>query len=153
MIIIFCWFIHYTGTLNCVYQTNNFILSLKCVNFQSRLAVNSVTAGDFHRPMRISKFVAELDAGFRLLNLKNDTLRKRFDGLKYDLKKVEEVVYDLTIRGLKPVEETWKLIAGGGNSIISITVSFISHLTEAIFTLIKRFHSPIIHWGCLYSVF
>ncbi|XP_022343216.1 translin-like [Crassostrea virginica] len=72
----------------------------------SRLAVNSVTAGDFHRPMRISKFVAELDAGFRLLNLKNDTLRKRFDGLKYDLKKVEEVVYDLTIRGLKPVEET-----------------------------------------------
>lgn len=56
--------------------------------------------------MRISKFVAELDAGFRLLNLKNDTLRKRFDGLKYDLKKVEEVVYDLTIRGLKPVEET-----------------------------------------------
>ena len=77
-----------------------------CVNFQSRLAVNSVTAGDFHRPMRISKFVAELDAGFRLLNLKNDTLRKRFDGLKYDLKKVEEVVYDLTIRGLKPVEET-----------------------------------------------
>ena len=104
--IFFFLFIHYTGTLNCVYQTNNFILSLKCVNFQSRLAVNSVTAGDFHRPMRISKFVAELDAGFRLLNLKNDTLRKRFDGLKYDLKKVEEVVYDLTIRGLKPVEET-----------------------------------------------
>lgn len=72
----------------------------------SRLAVNSVTAGDFHRPLRIAKFVAELDAGFRLLNLKNDALRKRFDGLKYDLKKVEEVVYDLTIRGLKPVEGT-----------------------------------------------
>ena len=36
----------------------------------------------------------------RLLNLKNDTLRKKFDGIKYDLKKVEEVVYDLSIRGL-----------------------------------------------------
>jgi hypothetical protein len=24
------------------------------------------------------------------LNLKNDVLRKRFDGLKYDLKKIEE---------------------------------------------------------------
>ncbi|XP_062582455.1 translin-like [Saccostrea cucullata] len=72
----------------------------------SRLAVNSVTAGDFNRPMRIANFVAELDAGFRLLNLKNDALRKRFDGLKYDLKKVEEVVYDLSIRGLKPDEGT-----------------------------------------------
>ena len=32
--------------------------------------------------------------------MKNDTLRKKFDGIKYDLKKVEEVVYDLSIRGL-----------------------------------------------------
>ena len=41
----------------------------------------------------------------RLLNLKNDGLRKKFDGIKYDLKKVEEVVYDLSIRGLnKPAE-------------------------------------------------
>lgn len=54
--------------------------------------------------MKIAKFVAELDSGFRLLNLKNDSLRKRFDGLKYDLKKVEEVVYDLSIRGLRPPE-------------------------------------------------
>ena len=45
--------------------------------------------------------MGELDSGFRLLNLKNDNLRKRFDGLKYDIKKVEEVVYDITIRGLK----------------------------------------------------
>ena len=70
--------------------------------FQSRFAVNSVTAADYGRPFRIAAFVAELDAGFRLLNLKNDSLRKKFDGLKYDLKKIEEVVYDLTIRGLKP---------------------------------------------------
>ena len=66
--------------------------------------MNSVTAGDYSRPLRIAKFVAEMDSGFRLLNLKNDSLRKRFDALKYDLKKVEEVVYDLTIRGLKPAE-------------------------------------------------
>lgn len=26
-------------------------------------------------------------------------MRKRYDGLKYDVKKVEEVVYDLSIRG------------------------------------------------------
>ena len=41
----------------------------------------------------------------RLLNLKNDTLRKKFDGIKYDLKKVEEVVYDLSIRGLNKTKE------------------------------------------------
>ncbi|XP_077993646.1 translin-like [Glandiceps talaboti] len=72
----------------------------------SRLAVNSVTAGDYSRPSRIAAFVAELDSGFRLLNLKNDSLRKRFDSLKYDMKKVEEVVYDLSIRGLKPLDVT-----------------------------------------------
>ena len=68
---------------------------------QSRLAINSVTAGEYNRPVRISNFIQELNAGFRLLNLKNDSLRKRFDGLKYDIKKVEEVVYDISIRGLK----------------------------------------------------
>ncbi|KAJ8679574.1 hypothetical protein QAD02_015361 [Eretmocerus hayati] len=68
----------------------------------SRFAVNSVTNGDYHRPIEISQFVNQLNAGFRLLNLKNDGLRKRFDALKYDVKKIEEVVYDLSIRGLKP---------------------------------------------------
>lgn len=66
----------------------------------SRLAVNSVTARDYSRPLRIASFINELDFGFRLLNLKNDSLRKRYDGLKYDVKKIEEVVYDLSIRGL-----------------------------------------------------
>ncbi|KAF9435878.1 hypothetical protein BGZ76_005319 [Entomortierella beljakovae] len=66
----------------------------------SRLAVNSVTAGDFTRPVRIGRFLKELYSGFQLLNLKNDTLRKRFDGIKYDIKKVEEIIYDLTVRKL-----------------------------------------------------
>ncbi|KAK7495620.1 hypothetical protein BaRGS_00013067 [Batillaria attramentaria] len=68
----------------------------------SRFAVNAVVAGDPGRPVRISKFLGELDSGFRLLNLKNDMLRKRFDSLKYSVQKVESVVYDLTIRRLVP---------------------------------------------------
>lgn len=71
----------------------------------SRFAVNSVTNGDYNRPIEIAKFVNELNAGFRLLNLKNDALRKRFDALKYNVKKIEEVVYDLSIRGLKPITQ------------------------------------------------
>ncbi|XP_028393768.1 translin-like [Dendronephthya gigantea] len=73
---------------------------LLLANELSRLAVNCVTAEEYERPQNISSFVSELDAGFRLLNLKNDFLRKKFDGLKYDLKKIEEVVYDIKIRCL-----------------------------------------------------
>lgn len=69
---------------------------------QSRFAVNAVILGEFSRPLQISRFVSDINAGFRLLNLKNDGLRKRFDGLKYDVKKIEEIVYDLSIRGLTP---------------------------------------------------
>jgi len=69
-------------------------------NDLSRLAVNSVTNQDFQRPIKIAEFMNSLYTGFRMLNLKNDTLRKKFDAIKYDLKKVEEVVYDLSIRGL-----------------------------------------------------
>lgn len=69
---------------------------------QARLVSNSVTVGDLARPVRISRFVADFHAGFRLLSLKNDVLRKRFDALKYDAKKIEGVVYDLSIRNLLP---------------------------------------------------
>lgn len=84
----------------------------------SRLAVNSVTLGDYHRPLEINNFIKDLFAGFQLLNLKNDILRKRSDGIKYSVsplllkvlhwltkvqvKKVEDVVYDLSLRNLIP---------------------------------------------------
>ncbi|KAJ1880765.1 Translin-1 [Coemansia sp. RSA 1722] len=66
----------------------------------SRLAVNSVIANDIKRPQDISTFASELYSGFQLLNLKNDSLRRRFDSIKYDIKKIEEVQYDLRVRGL-----------------------------------------------------
>lgn len=77
---------------------------LQMVSELSRFAINSVTLGDYSRVLSLQKFVADLNSGFRLLNLKNDNLRKRFDSLKYDVKKIEEIVYDLSIRGLiKPI--------------------------------------------------
>ncbi|KAL9134526.1 MAG: hypothetical protein Q9175_004292 [Cornicularia normoerica] len=68
----------------------------------ARLAVNSVTLGDYHRPLEISRFVKDLHAGFQILNLKNDNLRKRSDSIKYNVKKIEDVVYDLSLRNLVP---------------------------------------------------
>lgn len=66
----------------------------------TRLARNSVTLGDFQRPVQISQFIKDIHAGFQILNLKNDSLRKRSDSIKYKVKEVEDVVYDLSLRGL-----------------------------------------------------
>ncbi|KAF8418959.1 putative Translin-1 [Tirmania nivea] len=71
----------------------------------SRLAVNSVTLGDYQRPLLISRFVKDLHSAFQVLNLKNDTLRRRSDGIKYNVKKIEDVVYDLSLRNLVPSKE------------------------------------------------
>lgn len=65
-----------------------------------RFVVNQVTVGDYDCPRKVLKFLTELHAAFRMLNLRNDFLRKKFDGMKYDLRRVEEVYYDVKIRGL-----------------------------------------------------
>ncbi|KAM0938939.1 putative Translin family [Dioscorea sansibarensis] len=69
-----------------------------------RYVVNQVTAGDYDSPRKVLKFLTDLHAAFRMLNLRNDLLRKKFDGMKYDLRRVEEVFYDVKIRGLAPVD-------------------------------------------------
>ncbi|KAJ0970318.1 hypothetical protein J5N97_023195 [Dioscorea zingiberensis] len=69
-----------------------------------RYVVNQVTAGDYDSPRKVLKFLTDLHAAFRMLNLRNDFLRKKFDGMKYDLRRVEEVFYDVKIRGLSPVD-------------------------------------------------
>ncbi|KAL3623337.1 hypothetical protein CASFOL_032153 [Castilleja foliolosa] len=71
-----------------------------------RYVVNQVTAGDYDCPRKVMKFLTDLHAAFRMLNLRNDFLRKKFDGMKYDLRKVEEVYYDVKIRGLAKNENT-----------------------------------------------
>ncbi|KAG9235470.1 putative Translin-1 [Amylocarpus encephaloides] len=68
----------------------------------ARLAINSVTLGDYQRPLQISQFVKDVHAGFQILNLKNDSLRRRSDSIKYNVKKIEDVVYDLSLRNLVP---------------------------------------------------
>lgn len=78
-----------------------------------------MTAQNFELPTRIAGFVNDIFASYSLvspvqsnpvprswltnspqLNLRNDALRRKFDSLKYDLKRCEDVVYDLTLRGL-----------------------------------------------------
>ncbi|KAG5213512.1 hypothetical protein JEQ12_009298 [Ovis aries] len=62
--------------------------------------------GEFHDGNKIDSFgfwmwVISLISGMPLAipSLENDSLRKRYEGLKYDVKKVKEVVCHLSIRG------------------------------------------------------
>ncbi|KAL3989513.1 Translin family protein [Acanthocheilonema viteae] len=71
----------------------------------SRFSINAVVVGNNILPFKIADFLYDLDAKFRMLNLKNDGLRRRYDTLKYDVQRAEQVVYDLTIRGLKRPED------------------------------------------------
>lgn len=68
----------------------------------TRLTTNAVTQHDFLRPLMINRFVKDIHSSFQVLNLKNDSLRRRSDSLKYSVKKVEDVSYDLMLRGLVP---------------------------------------------------
>ena len=71
-----------------------FLLSFHIISYdslirlvhQARLCPNSIVNSDFTLPLKISKFCKEIHAGFGLLNLKNDSLRKRFDGMKVSVK-------------------------------------------------------------------
>lgn len=66
------------------------------VILQARLAVNSVTLGDYGRPTVIGNFIKELFNGFQLLNLKNDTLRKRSDAIKYSVSVYPSIDFEWT---------------------------------------------------------
>lgn len=50
------------------------------MKLQPRYVVNQVTAGDYDCPRKVLKFLTDLHAAFRMLNLRNDFLRKKFDG-------------------------------------------------------------------------
>lgn len=65
-----------------------------------RLTTNAVIQRDFTRPGQISTFVKDIFSSFQVLNLKNDSLRRRGDALKYNVKKVEDINYDLIVRNL-----------------------------------------------------
>ncbi|KAJ1678152.1 Translin-1 [Spiromyces aspiralis] len=81
-------------------------------NELARLAVNAVTTGNFGLPQKISVFVANLYSGFQLLNLKNDILRRRFDSIKYDIKRIEQIVYDVSVRQLVGKDDGGQVLAG-----------------------------------------
>ena len=47
-----------------------------------RLCVNCVRSGNYTLPVQISVFISDLYSGLRMLNLRNDALRRKFDAVK-----------------------------------------------------------------------
>ena len=85
------------GAVTC--DVDDFLLGVAGVTKELvRLAVNAVRAGNPALVHPISAFLHDLYAGLRLLNLRNDALRRRVDGVKYDVLKIEEIMYDLAVR-------------------------------------------------------
>jgi len=80
---------------------------LEMGNELSRLSRNCITfGGSVSTVFAIHSCLNQLNTGMHYITFKNDHLRKRYDGLKYYLKTVEEVVYDLKMRDIKETDNT-----------------------------------------------
>ena len=85
---------------------------------QPRFVVNRVTAGDYDCPRKVLSFLTDLHASFRMLNLRNDFLRKKFDGEFYLLRLLNmtwcaDVSYSMLIFA-------WGLLCCHGVYVISL---------------------------------
>ncbi len=65
-----------------------------------RKAINSAIIKDFKIAIEIKDFVSELYGEMLKFDFRNGPMRKKFDGIKYDLKKLEDLAYDLKTKGL-----------------------------------------------------
>ncbi|KAI0563243.1 translin [Gracilaria domingensis] len=68
----------------------------------TRISRNRVIRQDYEIPIVCFRFASYVFDGLKQLNLKNDFLRKKYDGVKYEVNHMENIMYDLTIRGLAP---------------------------------------------------
>ncbi len=65
-----------------------------------RKAINSAIAKKFSVSVEIKNFVSDLYGELLKFDFRNGQMRKKFDSIKYDLKKLEDLMYDLKTKGL-----------------------------------------------------
>ena len=64
-----------------------------------RRAIYDVIHKKFDEAERIKELVHDIYGEFLKLNLRNGELRKKSDSIKWNLKKLEEVMYDISMKG------------------------------------------------------
>ncbi len=63
-----------------------------------RNAVNGVIEGDYKNAQDVKEFIEELYWELSQFDFRNGDLRRKYDGIKYDLKKLEELVAQVKLR-------------------------------------------------------
>lgn len=106
----------------------------------ARLSMSRVIKTDYATAARCAVFGSNVFDALKELNFRNDFLRKRYDGVKYDVKRLEEIVYDISIRGLLVTPATR---AGGergtdGNSILGDDVAASDLAADTEDKVVKR---------------
>jgi len=64
-----------------------------------RKAVHDVIHKKFDEAKKIKEFVHDIYGEFLKLHLRNSELRRKSDSIKWNLKKLEEVMYDISLKG------------------------------------------------------
>jgi len=64
---------------------------------ERRAVLRSIT-NNFEDVKRIRAFVDEMHGIFLKMNLRNGNVRKKYDSIKWNLKKIEEVLYDINMK-------------------------------------------------------
>ena len=77
----------------------NFLLG--CCDLSGELVRRGINEGinlNTEEVKRIKKVVDDLYDVLQQFNFRNSDLRRKFDGIKYDVKKVDQVLFDLTLK-------------------------------------------------------
>ncbi|MEM3370709.1 MAG: hypothetical protein QXW00_02400 [Candidatus Woesearchaeota archaeon] len=64
----------------------------------SRKAINSAAESDYSTALKIKKIVSDIYDELMQFDFSNGELRKKFDGIKYEVKRLEEMGLQLSIR-------------------------------------------------------
>lgn len=65
-----------------------------------RKAVNDIIKKKFKDALLVKKLVEEIYGEFLKFNLRNNELRKKSDSIKWNLKKIEDVIFDAKVKGM-----------------------------------------------------
>ena len=65
-----------------------------------RKAVNDIIKKKFKDALLVKKLVEEIYGEFLKFNLRNSELRKKSDSIKWNLKKIEDVIFDAKVKGM-----------------------------------------------------
>lgn len=70
------------------------------ISINSEKSLNSSQNNQYSLSLVNLQILTKLQNGFQMLDLKNDNIRRKYDGLKYSFKKINGIVYDLSLRKL-----------------------------------------------------